>query len=112
MHGAGRLYAHIFRQPDGSVANFRCLVVFFTLYIRPSLSIMLSLVFLGFSSCVAGAVLDVRDAVPAGYVAPPYYPAPYVNPSYRWWPITLMGGPEVPRSMFNLPEESWGFSVL
>jgi hypothetical protein len=35
---------------------------------------MLSLVLLGVSSLVSGAVLDRRDPVPAGYFSPPYYP--------------------------------------
>jgi beta-glucosidase len=35
---------------------------------------MISLFVLGFSSIIAGAVIEQRDPVPAGYVAPPYYP--------------------------------------
>lgn len=38
---------------------------------------MRSTIILGLSSAAAGAVIDRRDAVPAGYVAPPYYPAPH-----------------------------------
>jgi beta-glucosidase len=36
---------------------------------------MISLFVLGFSSIVAGALIEQRDPVPAGYVAPPYYPS-------------------------------------
>jgi beta-glucosidase len=35
---------------------------------------MLSLIVFGLSSVVSGAAIERRDAVPAGYVAPPYYP--------------------------------------
>ncbi|KAF1913850.1 beta-glucosidase 2 precursor [Ampelomyces quisqualis] len=38
---------------------------------------MRSTIILGFSSVATAAVIDRRDPVPAGYVAPPYYPAPY-----------------------------------
>ncbi|KAH7406057.1 beta-glucosidase 2 precursor [Phaeosphaeria sp. MPI-PUGE-AT-0046c] len=38
---------------------------------------MRSTIILGLSSAAAGAVIDRRDAVPPGYVAPPYYPAPH-----------------------------------
>jgi hypothetical protein len=35
---------------------------------------MVSFLALGFSTIVAGAAIQQRDAVPAGYVAAPYYP--------------------------------------
>jgi hypothetical protein len=35
---------------------------------------MLALTLLSFISCAAGAVIERRDPVPAGYVAAPYYP--------------------------------------
>lgn len=35
---------------------------------------MASLLVLGFSALVSGAAIQQRDAVPAGFVAPPYYP--------------------------------------
>ena len=38
---------------------------------------MRSIIFISFSSLAAGAVLDTRDPVPKGYVAPPYYPGRY-----------------------------------
>ncbi|KAH7078253.1 beta-glucosidase-like protein [Paraphoma chrysanthemicola] len=38
---------------------------------------MLSFILLSLSSYVAGAAIERRDAVPAGYVAPPYYPSPH-----------------------------------
>jgi hypothetical protein len=36
--------------------------------------IMVSFLVLGFSTIVAGAAIQQRDPVPAGYVAAPYYP--------------------------------------
>jgi hypothetical protein len=38
------------------------------------------LAFLSFSSLAASAALDTRDPVPAGYVAPPYYPSEFKQP--------------------------------
>lgn len=37
----------------------------------------LPLAALTFSSCVLGVAIEKRIEVPAGYVAPPYYPAPH-----------------------------------
>jgi beta-glucosidase len=38
---------------------------------------MRSTIILGLSSVVAGAAIERRDPVPAGYVAAPYYPSPH-----------------------------------
>ncbi|RMZ72277.1 glycoside hydrolase family 3 [Pyrenophora seminiperda CCB06] len=46
--------------------------------------IMASLLVLGFSAIVSGAAIHHRDAVPAGYVAAPYYPAPHGGWTADW----------------------------
>jgi hypothetical protein len=40
---------------------------------------MLSLVLICISSLVSGAAIERRDPVPAGYVAPPYYPCRFLE---------------------------------
>ncbi|KAH6620080.1 beta-glucosidase-like protein [Boeremia exigua] len=45
---------------------------------------MRSVTLLSFSSLAAAAVLDTRDPVPPGYVAPPYYPAPHGGWVSEW----------------------------
>ncbi|KAA8614599.1 BglX Beta-glucosidase-related glycosidase [Pyrenophora tritici-repentis] len=45
---------------------------------------MASLLVLGFSALVSGAAIQQRDAVPAGFVAPPYYPAPHGGWTADW----------------------------
>jgi beta-glucosidase len=55
-----------------------------TLYHTFTLFIMRSTIILGLSSAVSGAAIDRRDAVPAGYVAAPYYPAPHGGWASDW----------------------------
>lgn len=38
---------------------------------------MRSFLLASLSTVAAGAAIQQRDAVPAGYVAPPYYPGPF-----------------------------------
>lgn len=45
---------------------------------------MVSLILLSIASCAAGAAIDRRIPVPAGYVAPPYYPAPHGGWVSEW----------------------------
>ncbi|KAH7126766.1 beta-glucosidase-like protein [Dendryphion nanum] len=42
------------------------------------------LIFLSIATCVAGAAVGKRIPVPAGYVAPPYYPAPHGGWTSDW----------------------------
>ena len=45
---------------------------------------MFSLLILSLSTCAASAAVDKRVAVPAGYVAAPYYPAPHGGWTSDW----------------------------
>lgn len=48
------------------------------------LPMMFSLILIFLSSAVVGAAIDKRDPVPAGYVAPPYYPTPHGGWTSDW----------------------------